>query len=111
MEFGDDVVHFKIFEAMGHPAEEHSVFLEDIINDVVDSVDILQIYFLILILVLLIVPVMILLSLLLYLVFVQIFLFQFILIVMQVQVLILLVLFHQPSTIPCLPPFCHLPWS
>jgi len=40
MEFGDDVVHFNIFEAMRHPTKEHSVFLVDIIDDVVDSVDI-----------------------------------------------------------------------
>ncbi|XP_028199525.1 uncharacterized protein LOC114384040 [Glycine soja] len=40
MEFGDDVMHFNIFEAMRHPAEEHFVFLIDIIDDVVDSVNI-----------------------------------------------------------------------
>jgi len=40
MEFGDDVVHFNIFEAMRHPIEEHSVFLVDIIDNVTDSVNI-----------------------------------------------------------------------
>ena len=40
MEFGDDVVHFNICEAMRHLAEEHSIFLVDIIDVVVDSVDI-----------------------------------------------------------------------
>ena len=40
MEFGDDVVHFNIFQAMRHPVEEHFVFLVDIINDAVDSVNI-----------------------------------------------------------------------
>jgi len=40
MEFGDDVVHFNIFEALRHLAEEHSAFLVDIIDDAVDSVDI-----------------------------------------------------------------------
>ena len=40
MEFGDYVVHFNIFETMRHPAKEHSIFLVDIIDDVVDSVDI-----------------------------------------------------------------------
>ena len=40
MEFGDDVVHFNIFEAMRHPADVHSIFLLDIIDDAVDSVDI-----------------------------------------------------------------------
>ena len=40
MEFGDDVVHFNIFEAMRHPIEEHSIFLVDIIDVAVDSVDI-----------------------------------------------------------------------
>ena len=40
MEFGDDVVHFNIFQAIRHPVEEHFVFLVDIINDAVDSVNI-----------------------------------------------------------------------
>ena len=40
MEFDDDVVHFNIFEAIRHPTEVHYVFLVDIIEDAVDSVDI-----------------------------------------------------------------------
>ena len=36
MEFGDDVVHFNIFEAIRHPVDEHSIFLVDIIDDAVD---------------------------------------------------------------------------
>ena len=40
MDFGDDVVHFNIFEAIRHPAEEHSIFLVDTIDVVVDSVNI-----------------------------------------------------------------------
>ena len=40
MEFGDDIVHFNIFEAMRHLVEEHYVFLVDIIDVAADSVDI-----------------------------------------------------------------------
>ena len=40
MGFGDDVVHFNIFQPMRHPTEEHFVFHVDIIDDVVDRVDI-----------------------------------------------------------------------
>ena len=39
MEFCDNV-HFNIFEAVRHLAEEHFVFLVDIIDDAIDSVDI-----------------------------------------------------------------------
>jgi len=39
MDFSDDVVHFNIFVVMRHPAEEHFVFLVDIIVVAVDSVD------------------------------------------------------------------------
>ena len=39
MEFGDDIVHFNIFESMRHPAEEPFVFLVDIIDVAVDSVN------------------------------------------------------------------------
>ena len=39
MEFGDDIVNFKIFEAMKYPVEEHSIFLGDIIDVVVDSIE------------------------------------------------------------------------
>jgi len=40
MEFGDDVVHFNIFETMRHPTDENFVFFVDTINDAVNSVDI-----------------------------------------------------------------------
>ena len=40
MEFGDDIMHLNIFQAMRHPTYDHSIFLVDIIDDVVDSVDI-----------------------------------------------------------------------
>ena len=40
MEFGDDVVHLNIFEAMRHSLDEHFVFLVDVIDDAVDRVDI-----------------------------------------------------------------------
>ena len=40
MGFGDDVVHFNIFQAMRHPVEEHFVFLVDIIDDAINGVDI-----------------------------------------------------------------------
>ena len=40
MDFGDDVVNFNIFQAMRHPIEDHSIFLVDIIDDAIDSVDI-----------------------------------------------------------------------
>ena len=40
MEFSDDVVHFNNFQATRHPPEEHYIFLVDIIDDAVDSVDI-----------------------------------------------------------------------
>ena len=39
IEFGDDIVHFNIFEATKHPTKEHSVFLVDIIDVAVDNVD------------------------------------------------------------------------
>ena len=38
MEFGDDIMHLNIFQAMRHPTYDHSIFLVDIIDDVVDSV-------------------------------------------------------------------------
>ena len=44
MEFCDNV-HFNIFEAVRHLAEEHFVFLVDIIDDAIDSVDICIMYF------------------------------------------------------------------
>ncbi|RDX76351.1 hypothetical protein CR513_43664, partial [Mucuna pruriens] len=37
MEFGDNVVLFNIFEAMKHPAEDHSIFIIDIINELVEE--------------------------------------------------------------------------
>ena len=39
MEFCDDVVHFNIFKALRHPTKEHSIFLVDVIDGAVDSVD------------------------------------------------------------------------
>ena len=98
---------------MRHPTHEHYVFLIDIIDDAIDSVDICT-------------------DLLSD--FYDFDLSSFdrtcddsyesttvcnicveissaILIVMQVQVQILLFLFHQLSTFPCLPLFSHLPWN
>ena len=40
IEFGDDVVHSNIYEAMRHLEKEHSIFLVDIIGDAIDNVDI-----------------------------------------------------------------------
>ncbi|XP_027337195.1 uncharacterized protein LOC113850871 [Abrus precatorius] len=37
MEFGDDVMHFNIFESMKHPTELHSVYHVDIIDLLVDE--------------------------------------------------------------------------
>ena len=34
MEFGDDIVHFSILDAMRHPPEEHSVLFIDVIDEV-----------------------------------------------------------------------------
>ena len=35
MEFGDDIVHFSILDAMRHPPEEHSVLFIDVIDEAV----------------------------------------------------------------------------
>ncbi|RDX97949.1 hypothetical protein CR513_19211, partial [Mucuna pruriens] len=37
MEFGDDVVQFNIFEAMKHPAEDHSIFSINIVDELVEE--------------------------------------------------------------------------
>lgn len=37
IEFGDNVVHFNILHAMKFPAEDHSVFRLDILDDIVDE--------------------------------------------------------------------------
>jgi len=37
MEFGDIVVHFNILDAMKHPSEDHPVFRDEIIDQIVDD--------------------------------------------------------------------------
>ncbi|RDX77577.1 hypothetical protein CR513_42273, partial [Mucuna pruriens] len=37
MEFGDNLVHFNIFEAMKHPTEDHSLFGIDMIDELVEE--------------------------------------------------------------------------
>nr|KYP35914.1 hypothetical protein KK1_043001 [Cajanus cajan] len=37
MEFGDSIVNFNILDAMRHPSEDHSIFRDEIFDDVVDE--------------------------------------------------------------------------